>query len=165
MFKMQSLLSLSLLFAGLLHLSPIVAKDQSMGDLQQRQTESLVTLVSQHNYADTLAALKDAFASKGLMVFAVIDHAEAAEKAGLKMLPTQVIIYGKPEGGTPLMQKAPALALQLPLKVLVAENADGAVHVSFFKSSFLAQSVGYDASLTAGLGKVEKLISKVVTGK
>ncbi len=123
----------------------------------------LVTLTSQYDYPTTAKKLKAAFADKGLTVFATIDHSGAAKAAGLDMPPTQVIIFGNPKGGTPLMQKAPALALQLPLKVLIAESADGKVHVRFFKAAFLATSVGENAELTAGLSKVEKLIAKVVT--
>ncbi len=123
----------------------------------------LVTLTSQYDYPTTAKKLKTAFADKGLTVFATIDHSGAAKAAGLDMLPTQVIIYGNPRGGTPLMQKAPALALQLPLKVLIAESEDGKVHVRFSKADFLATSIGENAELTSGLSKVEKLITKVVT--
>ncbi len=123
----------------------------------------LVTLTSQYDYPTTTNKLKAAFADKGLTIFAIIDHSEAAKTAGLTMPPTQVIIFGNPKGGTPLMQKAPALALQLPLKVLVAENEDGTVSVRFFKAAFLATSVGEKAELTTGLSKVEKLITKVIT--
>ncbi len=137
--------------------TPVIADDTVASDNQ------LVTLTSQYDYPTTAKKLKTAFADKGLTVFATIDHSEAAKAAGLEMQPTQVIIFGNPKGGTPLMQKAPALALQLPLKVLIAENKDGTVNVRFFKAAFLATSVGEDAALTAGLSKVEKLISKVVT--
>lgn len=138
-------------------LSPVVAKDTAT------KTENLITVTSQYTYATTTQKLKDAFKSKGLTVFAVIDHSGAAKKAGLDMQPTQVIIFGNSKGGTPLMQQAPALALQLPLKVLIAETAEGTVKVRFFKAEFLATSVGEKAELTKGLAKIEKLIAKVVT--
>ncbi len=137
--------------------TPVIADDTVTPD------NHLVTLTSQYDYPTTAEKLKTAFASKGLTIFATINHSEAAKAAGLMMQPTQVIIFGNPEGGTPLMQKAPALALQLPLKVLIAKNKDGTVNVRFFKAAFLATSVGEDATLTAGLSKVEKLITKVVT--
>ncbi len=137
--------------------TPVIADDTAAPDSQ------LVTLTSQYDYPTTAKKVKAAFADKGLTVFATIDHNGAAKAAGLTMPPTQVIIFGNPKGGTPLMQKAPALALQLPLKVLIAENEDGTVNVRFFKAAFLATSVGADAALTVGLSKVEKLIGKVVT--
>ncbi len=138
-------------------ITPVIAKDNVA------PTDQLVTLTSQYDYPTTVKKLKTAFASKGLTVFATIDHSTAAKEVGLTMKPTQVIIFGNPKGGTPLMNKAPALALQLPLKVLIAENNDGKVNVRFFKAAFLATSVGESAELTSGLSKVEKLITKVVT--
>lgn len=139
--------------------APAIA-DEAKTSMQANQ---LVTLTSQYDYATTAEKLKAAFASKGLAVFTTIDHSGAAKSSGLMMKPTQVIIFGNPKGGTPLMEKAPALALQLPLKVLIAENDAGKVDVRFFKAAFLATSVGESPELTAGLAKVEKLITKVVT--
>ncbi len=136
---------------------PVIADNTTAPAIQ------LVTLTSQYDYPTTAKKLKTAFADKGLTVFATIDHSGAAKAVDLDMLPTQVIIFGNPKGGTPLMKKAPALALQLPLKVLVAENEDGKVYVRFFKAAFLATSVGENAELTSGLSKVEKLITEVVT--
>lgn len=123
----------------------------------------LVTLTSKYDYTTTAEKLKAAFVSKGLTIFATIDHSGAAKEVGLEMKPTQVLIFGNPKGGTPLMQKSPALALQLPLKVLIAENTMGKVDVRFFKAGFLATSVGESAELSAPLSKVEQLITKVVT--
>lgn len=129
----------------------------------EKISNPLVTLTSKYDYTTTAERLRTAFASKGLTLFATIDHSGAAKEAGLEMQPTQVLIFGNPKGGTPLMQKAPALALQLPLKVLIAENTMGKVDVRFFKAAYLAASVGENTQLTAPLSKVEKLITKVVT--
>ena len=85
----------------------------------------LVQVASHYSVDETLRRLEAAFAEKGLRVFAVIDHSGAAEKIGLKMRPTKVVIFGSPKGGTPLMVAAPSLAIDLPLKALVAEDADG----------------------------------------
>ncbi len=137
--------------------TPVIAGNTALS------VDQLVTLTSQYDYSTTVKKLKTAFASKGLTVFATINHSEEAKAAGLTMPPTQVIIFGNPKDGTPLMQKAPALALQLPLKVLIAEDNDGTVKVRFFKAAFLAASVGENVELTAGLSKVEKLITKEVT--
>ncbi|MDQ8035296.1 MAG: DUF302 domain-containing protein, partial [Bordetella sp.] len=82
-------------------------------------------LASPHTFTDTLKRLRDTFASKGLTVFATVDHQAAARAAGLSMPPTTVLIYGSPKAGTPLMLAAPDFALALPLRVLVREDEGG----------------------------------------
>src|SRR6267154_5810217 len=91
----------------------------------------LVQIASRHAVDETVTRLQAAFADKGLQVFALIDHSGEAEKAGLKMQPTKVVIFGSPKGGTPLMVAAPSLAIDLPMKVLVAEDATGTVSVTY----------------------------------
>ena len=83
----------------------------------------LVRVASHYSVDETIKRLQSAFAEKGLQMFAVIDHSGEAEKVGLKMRPTKVLIFGSPKGGTPLMVAAPSLAIDLPLKALVAEDA------------------------------------------
>ena len=83
----------------------------------------LVQVASQYSVEETLRRLEAAFAAKGLQVFAVMDHSGEAEKVGLKMRPTKVVIFGSPKAGTPLMVASPSLAIDLPLKALVAEDA------------------------------------------
>ena len=126
---------------------------------------NLVVIDSAQDFDTTVSTIEDGLKDKGMTIFAVIDHAQAAEEAGLALAPTKVIIFGNPKGGTPLMQEAPQLALQLPLKVLVAEDDDGHVHVSLFKADYLAESVGADPELTAPLAKAEALVQKLVSGE
>lgn len=102
-------------------------------------TSNTVQLASKFNFDDTVAKLKAAIAEKNMTIFAVIDHRAAAEKAGLKMQNAQVIIFGAPAAGTPLMLKDPAFALQLPLKVLVSEE-DGQVKVYFHDTKKLIEN-------------------------
>src|SRR5215471_21580541 len=90
----------------------------------------LVVVASKYSVDDTVDRLQAAFREKGMQIFAVIDHSGEAEKVGLKMPPTKVMIFGSPKGGTPLMLAAPSLAIDLPLKALVAEDANGKVTVT-----------------------------------
>lgn len=85
---------------------------------------------SKYNFNDTIANLKSAIESKGMTIFAMIDHQEAAQKVGLTMQPATVIVFGTPKAGTPLMVKDHTLALQLPLRVLITE-VEGKVQVLF----------------------------------
>jgi uncharacterized protein (DUF302 family) len=85
---------------------------------------------SPHNFADTVQRLEKAIEARGLVMFAKIDHAEAAQKAGLTLRPTQLLIFGNPKSGTPLMQAIPTVAVDLPLKALVWQADDGKVRVA-----------------------------------
>src|SRR5579863_1341966 len=99
------------------------------------QGNGLVQLASGYSIDETVKRLEAAFGQKNLQIFAVIDHSGEAEKVGLKMKPTKVLIFGSPKGGTPLMVAAPSLAIDLPMKALVAEDADGKVSVTYTRRS------------------------------
>ena len=99
---------------------------------------------------------------KGMQVFAMIDHSGEAEKVGLKMRPTKVIIFGSPKGGTPPMVAAPSLAIDLPLKALVAENAEGKVSVTYNDPAYLQRRHGVPAELVKNLAGAGALIAKAV---
>jgi len=97
-----------------------------------------------------------------LQVFAVVDHSGEAEKVGLKMPPTKVVIFGSPKAGTPLMVAAPSLAIDLPLKALVAESADGKVWVTYNSPEYLQSRHGVPADLLKNLTGAGALIAKAV---
>lgn len=86
---------------------------------------------SKHGFNDTQAKLEAVLKDKGLSIFAKIDHAEGAQKAGLKMLPATVTIFGNPKGGTPFMVASPESAIDFPLKALLSEDAQGKVFLSY----------------------------------
>ena len=86
---------------------------------------------SKHGFNDTQAKLETVLKDKGLTIFAKIDHAEGAQKAGLKMLPATVTIFGNPKGGTPFMVASPESAIDFPLKALLSEDAQGKVFLSY----------------------------------
>jgi uncharacterized protein (DUF302 family) len=99
----------------------------------------IATKASPHPVAETLVRLEKVLAAKGMTVFARIDHRAEAERVGLQMRPAQLLIFGNPKGGTPLMVAAPTAALDLPLKALVWEDAAGKVWLSYTRLAYLAQ--------------------------
>jgi uncharacterized protein (DUF302 family) len=102
----------------------------------------IASVESPHSIEATVSKLKAAIAGKGMTLFADIDHAAGARQVGLQMQEARVLIFGHPKGGTPLMVATPLLALDLPLKALVWEDADKKVRVSFTTTEFLAQRYG-----------------------
>jgi len=119
-------------------------------------------VASRYSFDETIRRLQAAFAEKGLQVFAVVDHSGEAEKVGLKMPPTKVVIFGSPKAGTPLMVAAPSLAIDLPLKALVAESADGKVWVTYNSPEYLQSRHGVPADLLKNLTGAGALIAKAV---
>ncbi|MDY3307012.1 DUF302 domain-containing protein [Psychrobacter sanguinis] len=127
------------------------------------QVAKTKTLKSKYSFNETVERLKAAINSKGMTVFAEIDHKKAAKKAGLEMQPATVIVFGNPKAGTPLMKKDPSFALQLPPKVLVTE-VDGKVLVMFNTTEALIENSGINYSdVENTLAGAEKLITKTVT--
>ena len=124
--------------------------------------DGLVAVSSKFSMDETLDRLKAAFAEKGMQTFAVIDHSGEADKVGLKMQPTKVIIFGNPKGGTPLMVAAPSLAIDLPLKALVAADAAGKISVTYNDPEYLQKRHGVPAELIKNLAGAGALIAKAV---
>jgi uncharacterized protein (DUF302 family) len=98
----------------------------------------LVTLSSAHSAAETVERLKALLAQKGIQLFAHIDHAAEAKKVGLRLRTTQVLIFGNPQAGTPLMQSQQTIGLDLPLRALVWEDEAGKVWLTYYPPRFLA---------------------------
>ena len=122
----------------------------------------LVQVASRYSVEETVARLQTAFAEKGMQVFAVIDHSGEAEKVGLKMRPTKVVIFGSPKGGTPLMVAAPSLAIDLPLKALVAQDGDGKVSVTYNSPEYLQNRHGVPGELIKNLAGAGAVIGRAV---
>ena len=97
----------------------------------------IVTKPSNHSVDETVAKLKGILQAKGITLFSLVDHSGEAEKVGMKMRPTKLLIFGSPKGGTPLMLAAPSVAIDLPLKLLIAEDADGKVWISYNDPEYL----------------------------
>jgi uncharacterized protein (DUF302 family) len=119
--------------------------------------EGIRTIPSHYSVDETAGRLQNILQLKGVKLFALIDHSGEAAAAGLDMRPTKVLIFGSPKAGTPLMVAAPSAALDLPLKILIAESATGEVLISWNDPAWLQQRHGFPAALTANLASVEAL--------
>jgi uncharacterized protein (DUF302 family) len=122
----------------------------------------MVHLESPYSFAETLNRLESTLRARGIAEFARIDHSGEAAKIGLKMDPTQVVIFGSPKAGTPLMVAAPTLAIDLPLKALIWEDAGGKVWVSYNTAEYLAQRHSVPAELVANIAVIGPLLQGVV---
>ena len=118
------------------------------------------SLPSHHSVDETVARLTGLLEAKGVKVFAVIDHSGEAAKAGLAMPPTKLVIFGNPKAGTPLMLAAPSIAIDLPLKVLVAQDTAGNVSVSYNSPAYLQQRHMLPADLLQNIAVVQVLAAK-----
>ena len=126
------------------------------------ENNGLVQVASHYSVDDTVQRLQAAFAAKGLQVFALVDHSGEAERVRLKMRPTKVLIFGSPKAGTPLMVAAPSLAIDLPLKALVAEDVDGRASVTYNDPEYLKERHGVPEELIKNLAGAGALIAKAV---
>ena len=122
--------------------------------------EGIITKPSNHSVGETVNRLKDLLKSKGMTLFAIIDHSGEAAKVGMKMPNTELLTFGNPKGGTPLMLASPSIAIDLPLKILVAEDGQGKVWVSYNSAEYLKERHGLPQDLLANIGVVETLAAK-----
>jgi uncharacterized protein (DUF302 family) len=104
-----------------------------------------------------VAKLVSALGSKGIALFAQIDHSGEAAKIGMSMPPTKVLIFGNPKGGTPLMLAAPSVAIDLPLKILINEDAQGKVWLSYNSPEYLLMRHGFPPQLLPNIAGVAAL--------
>lgn len=125
-------------------------------------SRGIVEVSSKYSFTETIERVIAAFTEKGLKIFAVIDHSGEAQEAGLKMRLTRVVIFGSPKAGTPLMEAAPSLAIDLPLKALVAEDASGKTSVTYNDPDYLQQRHGVPAELIKNLAGAGEIIEKAV---
>ena len=125
-----------------------------------KEEDGIVDVASHHSVDETVQRVKSIMDSKGVTLFALIDHSGEAEKAGMKMPPTKLLIFGSPKAGTPLMLAAPSIAIDLPLKILVWEDASGKVWVSYNDPEFLARRHRLPQDLIKGLAAVEAVATQ-----
>jgi uncharacterized protein (DUF302 family) len=124
--------------------------------------KGLVRIASRYSVGETVQRLQSTFAAKGLQMFALIDHSGEAAKVGLKMLPTNVLIFGSPKGGTPLMVASPSLAIDLPMKALVAEDESGKVWLTYNSPDYLKERHNVPEDLIKNLAGAGPLMEKAV---
>jgi uncharacterized protein (DUF302 family) len=131
--------------------------------MSQSNVNGLVRVKSQHSFVDTLSRLESTVQGKGLTIFARIHFSDDAEKAGLKMDPSALVIFGNPRAGTPLMQAAPTLAIDFPLKILVSQDKNGTVWVSYNTPDYLRERHNIPADLIkniAGIAQIADTVAK-----
>jgi uncharacterized protein (DUF302 family) len=117
----------------------------------------ILSIPSTHSVDETVARLQSLLQSRSISLFALIDHSGEAEKAGLHMPNTKLLIFGSPKAGTPLMLAAPSAAIDLPLKILIAEDSSGRVTVSFDNPTWLQQRHGFPPELIQNISAVKIL--------
>jgi len=131
--------------------------------LAVQKEDGIIKIPSNHSVDETVDKLKTILQSKGVILFALIDHSGEAEKVGLKMPPTKLLIFGSPKSGTPLMLAAPSIAIDLPLKILIAEDSQGKVWISYNSAEYLKARHDLPQNLLPNIAVVETLA--VAAGK
>lgn len=121
----------------------------------------IINVPGHHSVDQTVEKLKEILQAKGVALFATVDHSGEAEKVGLKMRPTKLLIFGSPKAGTPLMLAAPSIAIDLPLKILVWQDAEDKVWVSYNSPAYLQQRHNLPAELLQNIALVETLANKI----
>ena len=117
----------------------------------------IVQKPSSRSVDQTVEQLKGILQTKGVTLFALVDHSGEAEKVGLKMRPTKLLIFGSPKAGTPLMLAAPSSALDLPLKLLIWEDAQGKVWISYNSPEYLLERHGIPREMLPNIAVIEVL--------
>ena len=115
---------------------------------------------SNHSVDEIVEKLYQILQSKGVTLFATVDHSGEAAKVGMKMPPTKLLIFGSPKAGTPLMLATPSVAIDFPLKILIWEDAQGKVWVSYNSPSYLQQRHRIPPELMQNIAVIEALASK-----
>ncbi len=122
----------------------------------------MIDVSSRYSVPETLARLQAILKEKGVAVFVMIDHSGEAAKVGLSMRPTQLLIFGSPKAGTPLMVAAPRLAIDLPLKALAWEDEQGKVWLSYNSPEYLRERHGFPEDLVKNIAVIATLVQKAV---
>ena len=120
----------------------------------------IVNTPSRHSVDQTVEKLEAMLRSKGVALFALVDHSGEAAKVGMTMRPTKLLIFGSPKAGTPLMQAAPSIAIDLPLKILVWEDGQSKVWISYNSPQYLQKRHGLPPELIQNIAVVETLAAK-----
>jgi len=122
----------------------------------------MIVLASAHSVADTIARLESLLMEKNVLIFARIDFSADASRAGLELRPEQMLIFGNPKGGTPLMAQKPTVGLDLPLKAVVWQDGDGKTWLGYNDPKYIVQRHGVDEALQKNLAAVIPLLESAV---
>jgi uncharacterized protein (DUF302 family) len=139
---------------------PANTKETTMTLTADQTDKGITAIPSNHSVDETVDKLKAILQSKGVTLFALVDHSGEAERVGLKMPPTKLLIFGSPKAGTPLMLAAPSIAIDLPLKLLVSQDTAGKVWISWNTPAYLQQRHGLPDDLLQNIAIVQTLATK-----
>jgi uncharacterized protein (DUF302 family) len=131
--------------------------------MSSNSVSGFVSKASRYSVPETISRLCAILKSKGVAIFALVDHSGEAEKAGLKMRPTQPLIFGNLKAGTPLMLASPRVAIDLPLKALAWEDEAGEVWLSFNSLSYLRERHGFPVDLEKNISVVGPLFDQALS--
>jgi uncharacterized protein (DUF302 family) len=129
--------------------------------MTSNEDNGIIDIPSNHSVDQTVERLKSILQAKGITLFALVDHSGEAEKAGMKMRPTKLLIFGNPKGGTPVMLAAPSIAIDLPLKTLVWEDSQGKVWVSYNNPEYLKKRHDVPDDLVKNIAGVGMLVEEI----
>ena len=124
--------------------------------------KGIVQTPSPYSLEQTVEKLRNVLQARGLTLFALVDHSGEAEKVGLNMPPTRLLIFGSPKGGTPAMLAAPSIAIDLPLKALIAEDSGGKVWISYNAPEFLERRHNLPDALLPNISAVRAIVEEAV---
>ena len=127
------------------------------------ENAGIVRVASAHTVAETVARLESLLRERGVLIFARIDFSADAARAGLTMRPEQMLIFGNPRAGTPLMQAQPLAGLDLPLKALIFEDEAGKAWVAWNDPQYVIRRHGLPVALAANLAAVVPLIEQALS--
>jgi uncharacterized protein (DUF302 family) len=122
--------------------------------------KGIIDVQTHHSVNETVTKLRAVLEAKGITLFVLVDHSGEAEKAGMKMRPTKLLIFGSPKAGTPLMQAAPSIAIDLPLKILIWEDEGRETWVSYNAPEYLRERHNVPADLMQNIAVVAALATK-----
>ena len=140
--------------------SSVHSKNSTESYMAPATDNGIISKPSNHSVEQTLDRLENILQSKGVTLFALIDHSGEAAKVGMTMPPTKLLIFGSPKAGTPLMLAAPSIAIDLPLKILVWEDGQGKVWLSYNSPEYLKERHDLPAQLLPNIAVVETLATK-----
>jgi uncharacterized protein (DUF302 family) len=126
------------------------------------QSNGLTQVASPYSVEETLQRLESILVARGLQIFALIDHSGEAQKVGMQMRPTKLLIFGSPKAGTPLMLASPSIAIDFPLKALISEDEKGKTWITYNSPEFLQQRHSVPEDLIQNIAGVGTLVAKAV---
>src|SRR5882757_9905390 len=125
--------------------------------MDKAMNNGIVDKPANHSVDETVEKLKGILQSKGVALFATVDHSGEAAKVGMKMPPTKLLIFGNPKAGTPLMLASPSVAIDLPLKILIWEDAQGKAWISYNSPEYLKDRHGLPETLLPNIAVIQAL--------